>query len=248
MRPALPTLLAALWLTSCGGADPAERVARQAPSPVATPPAVPVDDPAEPRLHGRYVTAEVLSRTHLRKTRAGRRIQLVGQETEFGSRTVFSVLERRDGWVRVQTPAVRNGRWAWIPEHRVRLGSTNFSIHVDRSARRLQVRVKDRVVHRMTVAIGRPGNETPTGRFAVTDKLRFTGPPGPYGCCAVALTGHQHKLEPGWVGGDRLAIHGTPLEVSVGKAVSLGCLRARRKDLEVLMRRLPLGTPVYIRP
>ena len=49
------------------------------------------------------------------------------------------------------------------------------------------------------------------GRFAVTDKLRTEDrADSPYGCCALALTGHQTKLVPGWPGGDRLAIHGTP--------------------------------------
>jgi lipoprotein-anchoring transpeptidase ErfK/SrfK len=96
------------------------------------------------------------------------------------------------------------------------------------------------------VAVGRPGNSTPLGRYAVTDRLHTGGADSPYGCCAIALTGHQVNLPAGWPGGDRLAIHGTPQTSSIGRAVSLGCLRAPTAGLRVLMRRVPLGTPVFV--
>ncbi len=99
----------------------------------------------------------------------------------------------------------------------------------------------------MRVAVGRPANPTPLGRFAVTDKLRPNGPASPYGCCIVALTGHQTKLVPGWPGGDRLAVHGTPQPHTVGEAVSLGCLRGGEAPMQRLMKSIPLGSPVFIR-
>jgi lipoprotein-anchoring transpeptidase ErfK/SrfK len=117
---------------------------------------------------------------------------------------------------------------------------------VDRSARRLTVRRGQRVLRRVRVAVGRPGTETPTGRFAVTDKLRTRRADSPYGCCALALSGHQPKLRPGWPGGDRLAIHATPNPETVGTAASLGCLRAETPDLRALLRIVPLGAPVFV--
>jgi lipoprotein-anchoring transpeptidase ErfK/SrfK len=44
-----------------------------------------------------------------------------------------------------------------------------------------------------------------------------------------------------------MAIHGTSDPGSVGAARSAGCLRADDEELRVLMRRVPLGTPVLIR-
>jgi len=102
------------------------------------------------------------------------------------------------------------------------------------------------VLQRLPVAVGRPGTETPLGRFAVTDLLRTRRADSPYGCCAVALSGHQTKLLPGWPGGDRLAIHATPNPETVGSAASLGCLRAYTRDIRALMRRLALGAPVVV--
>ena len=102
------------------------------------------------------------------------------------------------------------------------------------------------MLRRFPVAVGRPGHATPLGRYGVTDKLLM--PAGtPYGCCAVALTGHQTSLPSGWGGGDRLAVHGTTAPETIGTAASLGCLRAAEADMRWLLRRLPLGAPVFIR-
>jgi lipoprotein-anchoring transpeptidase ErfK/SrfK len=129
----------------------------------------------------------------------------------------------------------------------VSLKRVRYSLHADLSARRLELRRGGRRIASFPVAVGRPGSSTPTGRFAVTDKLsgsRF----GPYyGCCVLALSGHQPHLPAGWSGGSRLAIHGTDAPGSIGQPSSAGCLRAADTDLRMLMRRVPLGTPVFIR-
>jgi lipoprotein-anchoring transpeptidase ErfK/SrfK len=79
----------------------------------------------------------------------------------------------------------------------------------------------------------------------VTDTLRLIGD-GPYGCCAIALTARQRDVPQGWIGGDRVAIHGTNQPGSIGHAVSHGCLRAGEADLRWLLARIPLGTHVRI--
>ena len=170
----------------------------------------------------------------------------LGVRTEFGSPVVLAVVARRRDWLQVLSARLPNHRRGWIPAAHTRLARTDYRIDVDRSARRARLRLRRRTLLRFPVAVGRPGNRTPLGRFAVTDKLQVTNPTSPYGCCALALNGHQTELEPGWPGGDRLAIHGTPATWTIGKAVSLGCLRAPEKALRRLLRRVPLGTPVVI--
>ena len=86
------------------------------------------------------------------------------------------------------------------------------------------------------------------GAFSITDKLDSSQHPGwtsAYGCCVLALSGHQTRLPLGWSSGDRLAIHGGG---GLGSAVSAGCVHAREKVLRYLMQRLPLGTLVRIEP
>ena len=239
MQRAALLLAAPLLLAGCGSAD----------EPAAPPFAVVQEAHAEaaPRPAGRYLTARVLKVTQLRATPGGRPLRWIGTRTEFDSPRVLSVTARRRGWLRVLASERPNGRAGWIREDRARLASTNFSIHVDRSARHLTLRRDGRTVRSFSVAVGRPGTETPTGRFAVTDKLRPDDPASPYGCCLLALSGHQTKLIPGWPGGDRLAIHATPSLWTVGKAASLGCMRGRPGDVRRLMRTVPVGTPVFIR-
>jgi L,D-transpeptidase catalytic domain len=173
----------------------------------------------------------------------------VAPATGFGSPQVLGVAARRGGWLGVVTTARPNNRLGWVRRDSpgLRLRRTRWSLHADLSARALTLRKGRRRVRRLTVAVGRPGSETPTGRFAVTDKLsgaRF----GPYyGCCILALSGRQPNLPPGWTGGNRLAIHGTDSPSTIGAAASAGCLRAGDADLQLLMRKVPLGTPVFIR-
>jgi hypothetical protein len=239
-RPALLLLLATL-LAGCGAKD----------EPVLPPFTAAEDAVAEtaaaPAPAGRYLTARVLSPTMLRAAPDGRALHRLGVRTEFGSRRVLGVTGRRGGWLRVVASERPNGRAGWIPEPRARLASTDLSVHIDRSARRLTLRRDGRALRSFPVAVGRPGTETPTGRFAITDKLHPDDPASPYGCCALALSGHQAKLIPGWPGGDRLAIHATPQLETVGKAASLGCMRGRPRDVRRLMRTVPVGTPVFIR-
>jgi lipoprotein-anchoring transpeptidase ErfK/SrfK len=81
----------------------------------------------------------------------------------------------------------------------------------------------------------------------VTDKLPGDRYAPDYGCCILALSARQPNPPPGWQGGDRLAIHGTDEPGAVGERSTAGCLSGRAGDMKALMRRVPLGTPVFIR-
>ena len=251
MRVAAATLLGVLAAAGCGGAAAPQRpprsfVAVAAPGPTATAQRVGAAAPAAvPR--GRWLTARLRRPALMRARPAGRVVGRLGTRTEFGSPKVVGVLRRRGGWLQVVAPERPNGRAAWIPAADARLGATDVSIRVDRSARTLTLLRGDRVLRRFAVAVGRPGTPTPLGRFAVTDLLRAGRPDSPYGCCALALSGHQPRLVPGWPGGDRLAIHATPQVETIGRRASLGCLRASTRDVRALMRRVPLGAPVFVR-
>jgi lipoprotein-anchoring transpeptidase ErfK/SrfK len=185
----------------------------------------------------------------LRDRPGGRAIARLGDRTDFGSRMTLSVVRRRGRWASVPATALGNGRRGWVDTSDTALDrrTTNVRLVILLSSRRLELRVRGRLRRSVPIAVGRPANPTPRGRFAVTDRMAG-GHFGPYyGCCIIALTGHQPNTPPGWRGGDRLAIHGTNAPSSIGTPSSAGCLRAFEGDLRVLMRRVPLGTPVIIR-
>jgi hypothetical protein len=186
----------------------------------------------------------------LRDRPNGTAVKRLGDRTQFGSRQRLGVVRRHGRWLGVSSPELPNRRLGWIDGRsaRISLSRTAWSIHADVSSRTMVLRRGNRVVHRLRVAVGRPGSPTPTGHFAVTDKIsgeRF----GPYyGCCILAISATQPHTPPGWTGGNRMAIHGTDAPGSIGTAASAGCLRAADRDLKALVERVPVGTPVLVRP
>jgi hypothetical protein len=195
-----------------------------------------------------HVVAIVRRWVPLRVRPNGRVVARAYASTEFGSTRVMSIAAQRGPWLGVVTTERPNGRLAWvhIKNRGLRFRREAYSLHADLSGRWLELRKGGRRIRRISVAVGRPGSETPTGRFAVTDKLRGPAYGAYYGCCILALNAHQPKLPAGWHGGNRIAIHGTNSPGTIGTAASAGCLRAADSDLHVLMRRVPLGTPVFI--
>jgi lipoprotein-anchoring transpeptidase ErfK/SrfK len=179
----------------------------------------------------------------LRARPKGRSVGVLGPRTVFGSRLALPVVRRRRSWLGVVSAAMPNGRLGWIDSARnsVVFGRVSLALEVDLSRHVLRIWSRGRVMRRIHVGVGRSGSTTPTGRFSITDKLRGPDFGSYYGCCILALSGHQTHLPPGWRGGARLAIHGG----STG-SVSAGCLHASTRDLRYLMRVVPLGTQVRV--
>jgi hypothetical protein len=202
--------------------------------------------PTEPGETACYSTATIHSSSLLYREPGGRKRLRITPRTEWGSARVMGVVSQRGNWLGVQAAELKNGEIAWIPRDRTRLDCVSWSLHADLSKRMLQVRHGQHTVRRLRVAIGRKDNPTPQGRFSVTDRLQVTSPGSPYGCCVLALTGHQTNLPAYWPGGDRLAVHATNDESSIGQPVSLGCMRANSAEARWLINHIPLGSPVFI--
>jgi len=187
----------------------------------------------------------------LRSRPLGPVVARVGSTTQFGSPQSFSVVGTQRGrWLAVTEAGVGDNRVVWIDalSSGLRYQRTRLELDVDLSARTLTVTRDGATLRRLSVGVGRAGSPTPTGRFAVTDKLRGGAYSAAYGCCILALSATQPNLPAGWSGGNRIAIHGTLSAGDFGRAVSAGCVHARDADLRYLMRAVPLGTPVVIRP
>lgn len=242
---ALPAALATVPV-ALAGADPASGGPEQsAPLTSEVASTLPRAIEAPPSLIARVEPGATVA---LRSRPGGPAVLRVGDTTEFGSTQRFGVVRNRGRWLGVTTPALPNGTLGWVDRRAsgVAIERTRWSIHADISRRTVVLRRAGRLVKRLRVAVGRPGSPTPTGRFAVTDKLSG-GNYGPYyGCCILALSATQPNTPPGWTGGNRMAIHGTDAPGAIGAAASAGCLRAADGDLAFLMSRVPVGTPVVI--
>ena len=221
---------------------PVPRVAHADALPHVRPRPVPAPRPAG-------LVARVTRAVAVHSAPGGAVQEVVGTTTEFGSVRTLGVVRQQGRWLGVTLPELGNGRLGWVDRSAggVVTTATQVSLVVDLSARRLVVHRGRRVEAVVRVSVGRPGSTTPTGRFAVTDKLPGARYSASYGCCVLALSGRQPHLPAGWTGGDRLAIHGTAAGGPIGSAVSAGCLHAADRDLRRLMREVPLGAPVVIR-
>ena len=246
---ALAVLAPAGMVAALTGDDPRSPTSRTDSTKAFTPQreAVAEPFPTDPAAANRYPVARIRRPVMLLDAPGGRRKLRVGPKTEFDSIRVVSVVKRRGEWLGVLAPELENGEVGWVHQDRVSdLGTVPWSMHVDLSRRVLVVRKDGKKIRSVRVGVGRADHPTPEGRFAVTDKLKVTQPGSPYGCCVLALTGHQTKLPPGWPGGDRLAVHATRDLSGLGRPVSLGCLRTHPRDTRWMLKRIPLGTPVFI--
>ena len=122
------------------------------------------------------------------------------------------------------------GRWLQalqLPEQPLR-------IVVDTEQYRLAVISGDVIVRSYAVGLG--GDKTPVGSFAITEKVKNPNgrDNGEFGSRGMTLSNTLY------------AIHGTDEPNSIGKDLSLGCVRMGKADVEELYDLVPIGTTVTI--
>ena len=196
--------------------------------------------------HHETLAAQIVQRTALHASPGGRVLFHVTPKTAFGSPRSMAVLRRQGEWLGVAAEDLGNGVLGWVRRGDVRPLRVTWKLRIDLSQRRGWLLHRGEVYARFAVGIGTAAYPTPTGRFGVSDRL-IGSPDGSYGCCALALTGHQPHIAQDWPGGDRIALHGTMDPASVGQAATHGCLRASDATMRKLMAKVPIGTQVVIR-
>jgi hypothetical protein len=192
------------------------------------------------------LTGYVSRPTAMRRRPGGHAFAVLRPKTSFGSPTYVLVRHVKGDWLGVINTAAGNNHIGWIRATGVELTRNLWSIHAHLSRHQLDIYRAGRLVEHFLIATGAPTAPTPTGLFAVTDRLTTGDPEGPYGCCILALSAKApHKISD-WDGGNRIAIHSTPETSSIGYSVSHGCMRLTLAEGEWLIRHIPLATPVRI--
>lgn len=95
------------------------------------------------------------------------------------------------------------------------------------------------------VAVGKASTPSPTGVFTIVNHVKN---PTYYRPGAVIPPGRWNPVGNRWMGLSvkGYGIHGTDVQSSVGKAVSHGCIRLRKHDIEALFAKVNVGTRVMI--
>ena len=165
-------------------------------------------------------------------------------------RSVLGVAAQRGDWLGVVTSARPNGELGWVRRDAavaVRAARAGRCTRTSPSARSRCAATAARSTA-LTVAIGRPGSETPTGRFAVTDKLAGSQlrpllrllHPGPQRPPAQ----HAARLDRRQPAGDPRHRRARPRSARPPRRAACA---PPTPTSQVLMAQVPLGTPVFIR-
>jgi len=117
-----------------------------------------------------------------------------------------------------------------------------ITVTVHKASRTLEVWSGTRKLRSYKVGVG-ASDATPEGEFRIDQRSALAeklpdGRPNPFGTRWLRLTVGNNN--------EAFGIHGTDQPASVGAALSRGCLRVERGDLEDLYQLVPTGTPVTI--
>lgn len=115
--------------------------------------------------------------------------------------------------------------------YNLRIAQT-YSITIHTTARTLTLYRNGQRMKSYPIAVGKPSTPTPKGTFKIVNKA--VNPGGPFGARWLGLS-KPH-----------IGIHGTNNPLSIGKAVSNGCIRMYNKDVIELYHLVPIGTTVKI--
>ncbi|AEG58461.1 L,D-transpeptidase family protein [Desulforamulus ruminis] len=107
-------------------------------------------------------------------------------------------------------------------------------ITIDPATRQLSFYVDDQLQKNYPVGVGKYATPTPAGDFKIINKV--TNPGGVLGTRWMGLN----------IPGGNYGIHGNNNPSSIGKFVSLGCIRMHNASVEELFTQISVGTPVRI--
>jgi lipoprotein-anchoring transpeptidase ErfK/SrfK len=194
-------------------------------------------------------------------------IKTFGKKSVLGVPQVFLIRKPAEGpggepWLKVLLPVRPNGTTGFIPASDVTVKQTVYRLRVVRKKFSVYFYEGCKLIDRFKVGIGNGATPTPVGKFYLQALYKLPNPNTIYGTYAYALSGYSEAIkrwqrgvcagvepgdpEAGKCGGI-IGLHGTnDPQRSIGRYVSNGCVRMRNKDIESLVPKLPLGTPIEI--
>jgi hypothetical protein len=171
-------------------------------------------------------------------------------DTEDHFREVYLVLAsykdvNGDTWLRIRLPMRPNGRVGWVRGAALgRLHVVHTFLEVDRRRLRARLFRSGRLIWRASVGIGRPGAETPRGRFWIREKFPVRASGTIYGPFAFGTAAYSRLSD--WPRGGVVGVHGTNEPGLIPGRPSHGCIRLRNAKIRRLWRLMPIGTPLRI--
>ncbi|WP_100488751.1 L,D-transpeptidase [Sporolactobacillus pectinivorans] len=109
-----------------------------------------------------------------------------------------------------------------------------MAVRIDISTSKHELKLFDdhSLIKTYPIAVGKRSSPTPIGSYLIINKQ--SNPGGPFGVLWMGLSKPHY------------GIHGTNTPSSIGKDVSLGCIRMFNSDVLDLSSKIPIGTRVFI--
>lgn len=107
-----------------------------------------------------------------------------------------------------------------------------YTIVVSLKRKKLSLMRDNKEIKKYNIAIGKKETSTSPGYFTIINKVPDPG--GVFGAFWMGLSKPHY------------GIHGTNNPASIGKAVTLGCIRMHNKDILELSKMVTVGTSVII--
>ncbi len=220
------------------------------PTGAATPPQVSQMTLSNERTLSRWAYPTALGPIYARPSGKARRVSKLRLLTEDHLPELYMLLKQMtdssgNTWVQIRLPKRPNGQTGWVP--RGRLGDYHIvrtQLVINKRTLRATLYKSGRSIFSARVGVGRPGLETPSGRFWVREKFRVRGAPA-YGPMAIGTSAYSPHLTD-WPNGGVVGLHGTNEPGLIPGRPSHGCIRLRNNDIARLYRLMPRGTPVRI--
>jgi L,D-transpeptidase catalytic domain len=200
----------------------------------------------------RWAHTNLLGPIHSKPDKGSSTVGKLRWNTEDGVPEVYVVLQSRLDekgavWLEIRVPARPNGKTGWVREEQLsNLYTIRTHLTIDRGALKATLRKKGKVIWTSRVGVGRPGLETPAGRFWIRERLSNLGGSPVYGPWAFGTSAYSDKLTD-WPGGGVVGIHGTNQPELIPGRPSHGCVRVPNGKIVRLAKLMPIGTPVRIR-
>jgi hypothetical protein len=160
---------------------------------------------------------------------------------QFGE-TWLPVVDESRGWVQVLLPSRPNGSVGWLPAAQLQHRSTPYLIRVHVGSRTLELLLDGDSLGTWTVAVGKPGTPTPTGRTFLLGSILDSSQSS---SVILPLGSHSETLDTYGGGPGTVALHTWSDPSVFGTAASHGCIRVPRDALDLLTQ-VPLGTVVLV--
>ncbi|MFA5085129.1 MAG: L,D-transpeptidase family protein [Candidatus Omnitrophota bacterium] len=128
---------------------------------------------------------------------------------------------------------------------KIKVHNEKFSIMVDKSQNTLTLKSGEKIVKTYRVSTGL-NNSTPVGNFKIINKI--VDPPWYTAGSVIPADSPKNILGSRWMGisAQSYGIHGTTEPQSIGRQVTLGCVRMKNAEVEELYNIVPEGTDVII--